>query len=301
MTESVITEPFPIFSVCGRYLLFDVNVISHVRRQHHFCGVLIGNIPQANQQNIFSGLPLELLPEEARLLVLHRHAFVVDDVSAHENQIGSLSLEARQNFVTSLEKRGLAAAAAAKDAAQQRKIKALEKMQKKRQGKPEVHPSQSKIGDDSLFESSGHSENSQIPQSTSILQPLLVTPTTSYPPLDSSRYIDSGVIPAATPSFDLFAHLHSKGYFLSPGLRFGCEFMAYPGDPLRFHSHFLVVSKEWDEPIDLMDIVSGGRLGTGVKKSYMIGGVDPRENDNKKDKNDTQGEVRTFCFEWAAM
>jgi tRNA-splicing endonuclease subunit Sen34 len=87
--------------------------------------------------------------------------------------------------------------------------------------------------------------------------------------------------------------LHSKGYFLSPGLRFGCQYVVYPGDPLRFHSHFLAVAADWDQEIDLMDIVGGGRLGTGVKKGYLIGGVEPGP--------EKEGEVRTFSVEWAVM
>ena len=65
--------------------------------------------------------------------------------------------------------------------------------------------------------------------------------------------------------------------------------MAYPGDPLRYHSHFLVDGNEWDEEINLMDIVGGGRLGTGVKKGYLLGGT----NQN--------GQVKTFSIEWAGM
>src|SRR4051794_11953692 len=38
-------------------------------------------------------------------------------------------------------------------------------------------------------------------------------------------------IPAPpTPRYDVYQHLQSLGYFLSPGLRFGCQFLAYPGD-----------------------------------------------------------------------
>lgn len=72
--------------------------------------------------------------------------------------------------------------------------------------------------------------------------------------------------------------------------------MAYPGDPLRFHSHFLAVGAEWDEEIDLLDIVGGGRLGTAVKKGYLLGGAE-----RKSDGGEEEGSVRTFCFEWAAM
>lgn len=72
--------------------------------------------------------------------------------------------------------------------------------------------------------------------------------------------------------------------------------MAYPGDPLRFHSHFLAVGAGWDEEIDLLDIVGGGRLGTAVKKGYLLGGAE-----RKADGSEEEGAVRTFCFEWAAM
>ena len=82
---------------------------------------------------------------------------------------------------------------------------------------------------------------------------------------------------------------------MGPGLRFGCQYVAYPGDPLRYHSHFLVTGHEWDEEIDLLDIVGGGRLGTGVKKGYMIGGAP------KGEQVDDEGQVRVFSFEWAAM
>ena len=75
--------------------------------------------------------------------------------------------------------------------------------------------------------------------------------------------------------------------------------MVYPGDPLRFHSHFLAVGKTWDEPIDLLDVVGGGRLGTGVKKGYLVGGVEPAMGESEPSSDEAQ--VRTFCFEWAAM
>jgi len=90
--------------------------------------------------------------------------------------------------------------------------------------------------------------------------------------------------------------MHGLEYYLSPGLRFGCEFLVYPGDPLRFHSHFLAVGAEWDEEINLLDVVGGGRLGTGVKKGWLIGGV---EKNDSKDADEER--LRTFCIEWGGM
>ena len=81
-----------------------------------------------------------------------------------------------------------------------------------------------------------------------------------------------------------------------PGLRFGCHYNVYPGDPLRYHSHFAATGMGWDQEFDLLDVVGGGRLGTGTKKAYMIGGEDVGAR--------TLGEtkpVRAFSIEWAAL
>ena len=42
-------------------------------------------------------------------------------------------------------------------------------------------------------------------------------------------------------------------------------------------------------------MVGGGRLGTGTKKAYMIGGENP-DVDSQEDES-----VRAFSVEWAAI
>ena len=86
--------------------------------------------------------------------------------------------------------------------------------------------------------------------------------------------------------------------------------MAYPGDPLRYHSHFLANGLQWDEEFDLLDLVGGGRLGTGVKKSFVLGGLEAGDMEKVKEggkggerKGNDGGErkVRAFSIEWAGM
>ena len=55
----------------------------------------------------------------------------------------------------------------------------------------------------------------------------------------------------------------------------------------------------WDEEISVMDIVGGGRLGTGVKKAWMVGGRDPswKESENGGEMDG----VRVFSVEWGGF
>ena len=301
--------PFPIFRISSkveRYMLYDINTVTWLRKAHHILGVLVGTLPQAPQQNIFLGLPLELMQEEARLLVEKGIAYIVNDLEWHER---GLALNEKETFMQYLAKGGKRAA----EAAHKKKVESTEKAMGKLRlsSTPEREP----IRDASDFQTPIASVENDEPFFSSLQEPSLkstpqlTTPnmdtmaiisTTSYPPLSEPRDIAYGQLPKVRASpYALFKHMHARGYFLSPGLRFGCQFMAYPGDPLRFHSHFLTVGADWDEELDLMDIVGGGRLGTGVKKGFLIGGVQPEDAKGEQASRDEK--LRTFCIEWAGM
>ncbi|WPH04599.1 Hypothetical protein R9X50_00749100 [Acrodontium crateriforme] len=363
---NTVSEPFPIFALAHKYLLYEPDVISHVRSKHNMTGVLIGGLPQAPQQNVFLGVPLELMPEEARLLVEKKAAFIVDDVQAHKKGFMSadgkgLSPEERTAYQSSLKEKGLAAASRAAKQTDDRKKAALSKLaatgdwndipedmlqlgsRSTRQKKPKVRAPAPDIKtsgsatpatdeEDSLFSVPlpHRPSPSELSRTTSIASsaptPYPVTPTTSYPPLQcglrpppppprSSSPSSSAPpsassspqrvptpskselpLPAVPASYPLFKHMHDRDYFLAPGLRFGCQYMAYPGDPLRFHSHFLCNGMGWDDEFALLDIVGGGRLGTGVKKGFLIGGEEKAEGEREG-----CGAVRTFGIEWGGM
>lgn len=304
MADSSVSEPFPISLVANRYLLYDVNTITHVRRKHGICGVLIGGLPQAPSQNVFCGIPLELMPEEARLLVEQGHAYMVEDVEAHMSGFLNMSEEEKNAFMSVIEARGREAAKAKKRRAGDNKEKALKEKNlhrlvqenQARQASAGSDTTTTADTDESLFAyPSPPASPPARATSTAPGEIFGITPSTSFPPLSSSN---SGrqPLPAVPHSYPLFKYLHSKGYFITPGLRFGCQYVAYPGDPLRFHSHFLTVGVEWHEEFDLRDLVGGGRLGTGVKKAYLIGGEEGK-SDNEVDGNG----VRAFSIEWAYM
>ncbi|CCM06028.1 uncharacterized protein FIBRA_08273 [Fibroporia radiculosa] len=89
----------------------------------------------------------------------------------------------------------------------------------------------------------------------------------------------------------VFRDLWEKGYFMGGGIRFGGDFLVYPGDPLRYHSHF--VATVIDAPVSTikpMEIVAHGRLGTATKKAHLLCGWD-----------DERQEVSYFSIEWAGF
>lgn len=328
MSTPEVKEPIAIFKLAHRYLLYDVNVVTYLRREHNIIGVLIGTLPQASQQNVFLGLPLELLPEEARWLVEHSIAYVVHDTAEHKrNFLGDgMGAEERKAYQAALRKQGLGAAKESNKRADDRKKAALKKLgtgnwndipddmlkpvtsrrHKGSETKEEVVAGSSEASDDdTLFSSPADSflakavlARTSSNTSSGGLEPYGVTPTTSSLPLPVHEHTADRetILPEASKSYPLYKLLHEKDYFMAPGLRFGCQYMAYPGDPLRFHSHFLCNGMEWDQEFDLLDLVGGGRLGTGVKKGFLVGGEEVKAEGGSEAKS-----VRAFCIEWGGM
>ncbi|KAF2753035.1 tRNA-splicing endonuclease subunit sen34 [Pseudovirgaria hyperparasitica] len=321
-----VTTPIPISVVQGRYLLFDTPTIAYLRREHNVCGVLIGTIPHVSQQNVFLGVPLELMPEEARVLVEKGVAYLVDDALAHREGIWGMSAEEQRVFKSILATQGRELSLAGKRQADKKREEHF-KREREKKGKAKDKPASGDLlhlgVDEEPSSIASATESSQgaptetdddvslfsgAPSTPVNAKPELdllkkvdqwhITPMTSHPPLP--MHAESSLpLPAVGSSYPLFSHLYKKGYFMTPGLRFGCKYCVYPGDPLRYHSHFLAVGKDWDEEFNLLDLVGGGRLGTAVKKGYLVGGREPQSETSTQP--DDAVDVRTFCIEWAGM
>jgi tRNA-splicing endonuclease subunit Sen34 len=95
----------------------------------------------------------------------------------------------------------------------------------------------------------------------------------------------------------VFRGLWEQGYFMGGGIKFGGDYLVYPGlpsqlrspdsrltlirgDPLRYHSHF--AASVLDSPTSAlrpMEIVAHGRLGTATKKAHLLCGWDDEKQD----------------------
>lgn len=337
-------EPYvPVYHLAHHYYLYHAPTIAHLRSTYSLPGTLIGTLPQSSQQNVFLGLPLLLMPEEVSYLCKLGVAYVVDDMIAHQQGIELLKGNGRQergNWMRTLVEAGAGVARGLERQKGLEREKALRTMGEKEMSKRAKRRAVDEKGGASQTEDPRSFETSQSPnetQNTEASQFLhdekrksqtsdprtpayTITPTTSHPPLPlpqpsrpssatSNRFLNTN----QTPSTALHSHLTRLSYVLTPGLRFGCQYLAYPGDPLRFHSHFLVVGREWEEEVELLTLVGLGRLGTGVKKGVCFGGVENEvvhdmvgegaqlEREGSGDSEEEDSNVRCFTIEWGGM
>ena len=65
--------------------------------------------------------------------------------------------------------------------------------------------------------------------------------------------------------------------------------LSCPGDPLRFHAHYIAQCWAPGDPIPLQDLVSAGRLGTSVKKTLLLCSPQP------------DGKVVYTSLQWASL
>lgn len=331
-----------ISRVASRYLIFDIDDVMFLRRHHNLCSVFSGTVPQNPQQNVFMGLPVELMAEEAKALVEDGVAYVVEDADFHLRMLKELTKRAngvedgvteivdlgtqRDEYLSDMTQEGTAVMQAhldEKQALREASLLKVSKSKKNKKGKraegdvngqegqvgiptssenvPTVESAKANEVDEGIFGSTERAASQVMARAALTPQaPYAVTPTTTGPLLGSPDTGSQELQPKSMevevpPSYALFKHLHDKGYYMMPGLRFGCDYNVYPGDPLRFHAHFQATSYGWDEEINMMDLTAGGRLGTGVKKGWLVGGGQPQGDESKTPS------ARVFCLEWAGM
>lgn len=296
-----------ISHVAGRYLVFDIDDVVHIRRHHGICAVLTGTMPQNPTQNLFLGLPVELHAEEARLLVDKGAGYIADELAEHLSQLAVTSdAPARKAYLQHLKQQRRNAQQVFSE--EKAKVQAMhqDKRKAKKSATPPASSSEALAATTeqdipaSLFDTPTPPPTTVHKKKESPLPG--VTPTTSQP-LTTPPSSSSSPTTATPKNYPLCQYLNSRGYYTTPGLRFGGDYSVYPGDPFRYHAHYLANSYDWHEQVAMLDLVTSGRLGTAVKKGFLFGAEKPAEGSasDREDGEEKEKEVRVFCIEWAGM
>ncbi len=87
--------------------------------------------------------------------------------------------------------------------------------------------------------------------------------------------------------YSVYQDLRGKGYIVTPGIKYGCDFAVYKHGPGLEHAPYMISVKKHDEILSATDIVKTGRLATTVRKRFIIA------IPNKKTKK-----IQYLIFKW---
>jgi len=68
----------------------------------------------------------------------------------------------------------------------------------------------------------------------------------------------------------VFQNLRDKGYIVTPGVKFGCDFAVYEQGPGIDHAPYLVQVFRATDDLTATGLVLAGRLATTVKKQFIL-------------------------------
>ncbi|KAM6987581.1 tRNA-splicing endonuclease subunit Sen34 [Tautogolabrus adspersus] len=228
-------------------------------RAQGLVGALLGSLARTPRQNVRLGRPLLLLPEEERLLS-ERHAAAALPPANQDAEGAELVQEAEQQ--RSYEEQSVLAL-------EDRKSALLQAM-------TSSHTGESGTADEALQQRLEALDQSfTFPRSALAVQ--LSTARAGLTQCPESRAflqadwpIRAQADPHCPARYQVFRDLRGRGFYLTSAGKFGGDFLVYPGDPLRFHAHFIAVCLSADEPICLLDLLSVARLGSNVKKTVLL-------------------------------
>ncbi|XP_062993536.1 tRNA-splicing endonuclease subunit Sen34 [Elgaria multicarinata webbii] len=262
----------------GKAFVWNYADARRIREEHHIVGTLVGALARKPRQNVRLGLPLQLLPEEAQLLAEKGLAVLFKTTASHPlgedtSQDPSSSLEVaayRKGLEENYQEQLRLAAEQRKTVLDTLAQRIADGRAKKRRQKEE--------GADPPLKPADLEPSFVLPQESMMIQ-LLTERAQPGQEEEVAWHVPSQDWPYAGQQDHemrccIFRNLWEQGYYVTSGSKFGGDFLVYPGDPMRFHAHYIALCVPKDASLSLHDIISAGRLGTNVKKTVLLCSVD---------------------------
>lgn len=271
-----------------------------LRRDYRIIGELIGCLPKKPRQDILSGLPLMLQPEEVSLLLekniarLIRYPCLQKPPSDSLRQIfeeyrNSLYVEQEKCLRKERQKQVMGMMDRIVEG-KKRKLLGIDTRKKKARKPldPKVQEALNNIEinrQDLLKE-----EMAKLPKLDK--NDALIQTHTIYPWADND---DVEIVEWKYPSnynqqlrYKTYKNLWEKGYYVTNGEKFGGDFLAYPGDPIMFHSQFIILCKNKNEEMPITELSAQCRIACHVRKTQVYAFF-----------SEDQDTVRYQSFQWA--
>ncbi|XP_062860940.1 tRNA-splicing endonuclease subunit Sen34 [Trichomycterus rosablanca] len=249
--------------LCGSTpLLWKVSDIKQCREEVGVIGALVGSLARQPRQNVRMGRPLEILQEEAQLLLqTGRATATVHTPVSESKESHSKAVEMYQAISERSYKEQCALALQDKKAVLHRVM----------QEKQKDHSSNEEQAVRERLESL--EKNFSFPRSAMLVQLCTARAGYSHCPEEREFLAADGSMPKderLQTRFLVYRDLRRKGFYLTSAGKFGGDYLVYPGDPLRYHAHFIALCLSMDEQSPLYDILTIARLGSNVKKTVLL-------------------------------
>ena len=290
----------------GKCFLWNAKDVITLRQNHRICGVAVGSLPRKPWQNSFFSLPVLLMPVEVK--------FCLDKSLAKlkTKDIEEIVKEKKVDLNTNTELRS----ETENEQIRIFKKEKFEKSQLyygKKKMKKDVRKWQQMCEQDvAQFRKKYPKQDDDIENKDTVKESCKDVEANTKGKgegeeeitCEERKYFDHSIrvhIPTSLtdehfesfneiPSFEfpstireqlfykIYQDLWSKGYYITSAEKFGGDFLVYPGDPLRYHSKFIVVVMDTKENMTSQQLMVYGRLGSSVKKTVVLGSVNEKDD-----------------------
>nr|CAI5827725.1 unnamed protein product [Callosobruchus analis] len=235
----------------GLVLVYDVKDWVTLRRSHRIIGDIVGTTGR------IPSLPVRILPEEA-LLLTEKGIATMKSIHIEKSDLGEF-----KRFEEAL----LAAQAVEYKKTRKKQLESMiDKIVEGRKKNNDFRDAEVILNEEL--------EKSSKVTSSNMLWPIWLTLQTVLPfKLKTINYKDIYLNYTSELKCAVFNDLWSKGYYITEGVKFGGDFLVYYGDPICYHAIFIVKCIVATESISPSEIVAHGRLGTSVRKRFVLASI----------------------------
>lgn len=263
--------------VNSSYIMYDSSDNDRIKKDYRIVAEAIGTKPGSPCDITGCGPPFILLPEQAMLLKEFGYARIVrlkktlpDNFCSVSKQIPLRSTDCDDGVQASTEM--------ATKIAKGRKIKALKRMAKQFANAAELRVHEA---DFEGVEVTTEEINAVMSEMTAVSKTALNNFELITLPLRSDAedaYEDVDVIPMTIGfrlRFAVFRDLWKRGFYMTDGLRFGCDYLLYEDVPGEGHAKYMVKCVSTMASICPLDLAALSRVGSQVKKDTLLAIVSP--------------------------
>ncbi|XP_047354583.1 tRNA-splicing endonuclease subunit Sen34 isoform X1 [Vespa velutina] len=253
-----------------------------LRKDHRITGELVGCLPKYPRQEVLSGLPLLLLPEEVSLLLEKKIARVVkyshlqyppsESLKETFDKYREILFMEQEKCLKKEKEKQIVAMMDKIVEGKRRKMLGIE-TNKKKMRKPLDKDLQEalnnvEVNTKDLFDE----QMSKLPKLEK--SEALVQTHTAYPWCNGGNFeIVEWKYPNSVQEklrYATFKDLWERGYYITNGEKFGGDFLVYPGDPIMFHSQFIIQCKSRNEEIPITELIGQCRIASHVRKTQIL-------------------------------